>query len=243
VACSCDAAFRVAYESKINNDASVSGGVTVNMPGGRLNTGRNVRFADGSTLIADSVALGHAADAFRVLANRLTLGHNAVIRDGDGPAPALPLVQPFCDIPAFTCGGDDVRVLTGQIAGPLAPGTYRTVRILNGGTLLLSPGTYQFCGITMGRGARLVTDGVTTLNVVSKLAVGSGSHLGPIGQGPTPVVNLAGHSGRVSQGAVMRAGLFAPNAKLTFGRDSTLQGCFCASRQKSDKHITLQCVP
>lgn len=233
----------MAYESKINNDATVSGSVSVNMPGGRLNTGRNVRFADGSTLIADAVALGHAADAFAVLANQLTLGPNAVVRNGSGPAPALPLAQPFCDIPAFTCGGDDVRVLPGETVGPLAPGTYGTVRVLNGGTLLLAPGTFQFCGVTMGRSARLATDGVTTLNVVSKLTVGTGSHLGPIGAGPTPVVNLAGHSGRVSQGAVLRAGLFAPNAKLTFGRDSTLQGCFCASRQKSDKHITLECVP
>ncbi|MCW5892278.1 MAG: choice-of-anchor A family protein [bacterium] len=242
-ACGCAAAFRVAYESKINNDASVSGGVTVNMPRGRINTGRNVRFADGSVLVADRVSLGHAVDAFSVLANTLSIGQNGVVRGATGPAPALPLAEPFCEIPTFTCGGDEIRVLPGTTVGPLAPGRYGSVRILNGGTLLLAPGTYEFCSVTMGRGARLATDGVTTLNVVSKLTVGSGSRLTPADpQGPMPVINLAGHSGRVSQGAVLRAALNAPHAKLTFGRDSTLLGCFCASRQKSDKHITLACV-
>lgn len=220
----------------------MNGSVVVNNPRGRINTGRNVRFADGSVLIADVVSLGHAADAFAVQANVLSLGPNAVVRAGTSTAPPLPLVEPFCEIPTFTCGGDDVRVLPGATVGPLAPGSYRTVRVLNGGTLLLAPGTYELCGLTMGRGARVATTGVTTLNIASKLTVGTGSHLGPQGpQHPTPVINLAGHSGRVSQGAILRAALNAPNAKLTFGRDSTLQGCFCASRQKSDKHITLSC--
>src|SRR5690606_17951442 len=120
---------------KINNDATVIGGVSANLPGGRIKTGRNVRFADGSVLVADSVSLGHAADAFAVLANKLWLGPNAVVRGNTSVAPPLPLVEPFCQIPTFTCGGDDVRVFPNATVGPLAPGTYRNVQVLNGGTL------------------------------------------------------------------------------------------------------------
>ena len=123
------------------------------------------------------------------------------------------------------------------------PGT-SSLRVLNGATLVLEPGTYEFCSLKMGRGAQLLTDGVTTLNVVSKVIVGSGAYLGPaVGTGQTPALNMAGRKVRVSQGAVLHAAITAPNAKFTFGRDSTLQGCFCGSQAKSDKHITLTCVP
>jgi hypothetical protein len=45
----------------------------------------------------------------------------------------------------------------------------------------------------------------------------------------------------VSQKAVAQARIVAPNAKSTFGRDSTVDGCLCADRANSDKHITLSC--
>jgi hypothetical protein len=126
--------------------------------------------------------------------------------------------------------------------GPLTPGVYGALRILNGGSLTLLPGTYTFCDLKMGRGAALTPLGETTLNIRGNFVVGSGSQLDAVpGAGPTRV-NLAGKLGRLSQGALARIALAAPNAKLTFGRDANLMGCFCAERAKTDKHIDLQCV-
>ena len=45
----------------------------------------------------------------------------------------------------------------------------------------------------------------------------------------------------MSQSAVANAAFFAPAGRITFGRDSHLLGCFCTDREKSDKHITLEC--
>jgi hypothetical protein len=55
-------------------------------------------------------------------------------------------------------------------------------------------------------------------------------------------VYVLGRKVRTSQSAVITAAIVAPNAKLSFGRDATYNGCFCASQAKSDKHITLTCV-
>jgi hypothetical protein len=131
-----------------------------------------------------------------------------------------------------------------QVPSARAPGSYRSVRVLNGSTLVLEPGTYEFCSPKLGRGAQLLTDGVTTLNVVSQVVVGSGAHLGPaVGTGQTPVIDMAGRTVRVSQGATLQAAVIAPNGVFTFGRDSALQGCFCGSPAKTDEHMTLTCVP
>ena len=53
--------------------------------------------------------------------------------------------------------------------------------------------------------------------------------------------DMPGKLVRVSQSAFANASFVAPNGRITFGRDSDFVGCFCTDREKSDKHITLQC--
>jgi hypothetical protein len=115
--------------------------------------------------------------------------------------------------------------------------------VLDGGTLRLAGGTYEFCDFKMGRDTAVITNAATTMNVVGSVSVGTGGVLGPSAGVPIPIVNAAGRSVRVSQGADLHARVSAPEAKVTFGRDAMLFGCYCALQSKSDKHITLVCAP
>jgi len=241
VVCTCPGVpFLVAREGKINNDADVRASAGASNPGGRFRLGKNVIFADGTNLIGDTVQLGNGSSVDRVLANTVLKGDFVTIRGGVG-TPTLPLAQPFCTIPAIACGGADVMVQPNQSMGPLAPGTYGKLILQNGGTLTLAAGTFTFCDLKMGRNAVLTTVGQATLNVQRNVVIGTASTFGPA-VGDTPiVVNVAGKLVRVSQSAVANAAFFAPAGRITFGRDSHLLGCFCTDREKSDKHITLEC--
>lgn len=235
--------------AKINNDAFVDGGISVNNARGMIKTGKNIHATDGSMFVADHIQLGNAANVFGVETNHLSVGQSVTVRNGSGlitpPTPPLPLQQGFCQMAQpVECGTQRIDVWPGEQAGPLPPGVYGAVRILNGGTLRLAPGEFTFCSIKLGRGSYLYTDDGTIIDVESSVYVGSGSYCGPEDPtDPTPNVNLAGTKLRVSQGATLRAAIVAPRGKFTFGRDSTLLGCFCGDQQKSDKHITLMCMP
>jgi hypothetical protein len=241
VVCTCPGVpFLVAREGKINNDADVRASAGASNPGGRFRLGKNVVFADGTNLIGDTVQIGNGSSVDGVLANTLLKGDFVTIHGVVGK-PTLPLVQPFCTIPAIACGGAEVMVKPNQSTGPLAPGTYGKLSLQNGGTLTLAAGTFTFCDFKMGRNAVLTTLGPVTLNVQRNVVIGTASTFGPAA-GDTPiVVNVAGKLVRVSQSAVANAAFFAPAGRITFGRDSHLLGCFCTDREKSDKHITLEC--
>jgi SdrD B-like domain len=239
--CQCDQIpFLAAREGKINNDASVGGSVGVNNPGARLRFGKNVILADGTVVEADTVQIGNASSVDNVLANTLIKGAGVTIRGTTGPA-TLPIIQPFCSIPAITCGTSTVQVAPGASVGPLPPGAYGKLKVLNGGTLSLQAGTFTFCDVKLGRSAALTTQGPAIINVAGDVVIGTASHFGPAA-GTAPVsVNVAGKLVRVSQSAFANASFVAPHGRITFGRDSHLVGCFCTDREKSDKHITLEC--
>src|SRR5262249_41842619 len=150
-------------EGKINNDASVAGSVGVNNPGARLRFGKNVILSDGTVVEADTVQIGNASSVDNVLANTLIKGTGVTIRGTTG-APTLPIVQPFCSIPAITCGTSTVQVAPGASVGPLPPGTYGKLKVLNGGTLSLQAGTFTFCDMKLGRSAALTTQGPAVIN-------------------------------------------------------------------------------
>jgi hypothetical protein len=153
---------------------------------------------------------------------------------------ALPISDPFCQIPAFACGGTPVTVLPGETQ-MLAPGVHGVIRVMNGATLQLSAGTYTVCDVKMGRQARIETSGAVTLRIVESLRIGTDSYFGPVGGAPLIDTYVAGRKVRISQSAIAVARIVAPFAQATFGRDSALNGCFCADRAKTDKHITLIC--
>ena len=133
-----------------------------------------------------------------------------------------------------------MQVAPGASVGPLPPGTGK-LKVLNGGTLSLQAGTFTFRDVKLGRSAALTTQGPTIINVAGDVVIGTASRFGPAA-GTAPVsVNVGGKLVRVSQSAFANSSFVAPNGRITFDRDSDLVGCFCTNREKSDKHITLQC--
>jgi len=226
--------------ARLNNDAIIDGSVGVNDEGGSLRLGRRLTMTDGTTATSDGARLAAGASIANANVNNLALGPNAIVRGTTGPA-VLPILSPFCSIPAITCGGADVQVPPGQSRGPLAPGVYGRLWVLDGASITLEPGVFTFCDIKVGRSSKITTLGPATLNVAGNVAIGTSSVFGPA-QGTDPItVNVAGRAVRVSDSAIATAVFVAPNARISFGRGATLQGCFCADRVNTDKRIKLVC--
>src|SRR5262249_23527608 len=129
----------------------------------------------------------------------------------------------------------------GTAAGPAGPGVYGRLQVLNGGAGTLAARAVTLCGGKTGRDAASVAGGRVRIDVEHDVVIGTDSRLGP-DSGTAPVlVNVAGKVVRVSQSAVANAAFVATDARISFGRDAHLVGCFCTDRAKSDKHITLEC--
>ncbi len=240
--CQCDQIpFLAAREGKINNDASVGGSVGVNNPGAKLRFGKNVILADGTVVEADTVQIGNASSVDNVLANTLIQGSGVTIRGTSGHADAPDHPAVLLD-PGHHVRDDQRAGRAGhQRRAAARPELTGSSSVLNGGTLSLQAGTFTFCDVKLGRSAALTTQGPAIINVAGDVVIGTASHFGPAA-GTAPVsVNVAGKLVRVSQSAFANASFVAPNGRITFGRDSHLVGCFCTDREKSDKHITLEC--
>jgi len=240
--CDCSQpAFFVGRAAKFNNDATLTGIAAVNSPAGTLKIGKDVFMPDGSSVRANYVEVGNASSVYDVSANSVKLGAGAVVRGTTGPI-TLPIADPFCEIPAFTCGGTAIFLGPGETTS-ITPGTYGFVRVPNAATLHLAPGIYTVCDVKMGREASIIADGPVILQIGGNLRIGTDSFFGPAVGSPPIAAYVAGRKVRISQSGVAVAQIIAPLAKSTFGRDATLNGCFCSDQSKSDKHITLTCGP
>jgi hypothetical protein len=239
--CQCAATpFLAARDLRLNNDGDIRGNVGVNDPGGRLRLGKAVTMPDGTSVTGDAVLLGNGTSVYQTFANTLLAGPGSVVRGGSAAA-TLPIVPSFCGLPAITCGTTDVLVGPGQRLGPLAPGVYGRLQVLNGGAVTLSAGTFTFCDVKTGRDAAILTLGPAQIDVERDVVIGTNSRIGPDSGSAPVLVNVAGKMVRVSQSGEANAAFVGPDARISFGRDAHLVGCFCTDRAKSDKHITLEC--
>jgi hypothetical protein len=227
-------------EGKFNNDATILGHVGANSLTGRLRLGKEVLMPDGSSLSASSVEVGNGSSVDKVFTNDLKLGVGAVVRNGVDTV-TLPLVDPFCEIPDFQCGGPMVFVKPGETLGPLPPGVYGHLRIMNGATIKLAAGEFTFCDVRMGREATLEAHGPVLMKIDGSVRIGTDSFFGPVFPAPPIVAFVSGTKVRISQNGVAIAKIIAPFARGSFGRDARFEGCFCMEQSKSDKHITLLC--
>ena len=112
-----------------------------------IRLGHRVVAEVGSVVSGDTVQIGAGSQIAEVRTNLLKATKANVGKEG--PV-TLPLVADFCPVPAFECGGQDVRVKKGQSV-TLPPGSYGAVELLNGADLTLAPGTYEFCSLRGGR--------------------------------------------------------------------------------------------
>lgn len=241
--CICDDfPFLVGIDGKYNNDATISGNVGANDPKGRIRTGRNVTMADSTRIAAYEVRIGNGSSVFHVDGTNVFTALGAEVRNGVGPAPALPLVPALCPLPAATCdAGQPVTVLPGE-SQALPPGVYGTLVVQDGASVTVAAGDYTFCEIRTGRSSAITAIGFTIVHVTGNVRIGSDSSLGPDTGVPLPALYIGGTKLRVSQGGVLRAVVSAPNVHATHGRGSRVEGCECTQRSKTDKHTTFVCV-
>lgn len=234
--------FLVERNGKVGNSGTVDGGIGANDPGGLFRLGKEVLVTDDHTTAADKLKLGNDASVFDVETNTLLAGPGATIR-GTQTTATLPLTDPFCPIPSFSCGGPDVIVPFGGSVGPLAPGSYGRLIVSNSGTVTLAPGTFQFCSIKTGRGSSIMTTGgvPSTIQVVGTIRLLNDTFFGPDAGTPLPDVQVAGVVVRLSQNSTLHAFLSAPNALLKVGRSASVIGGFCVDTSVSDKFTTLTC--
>jgi hypothetical protein len=220
----------------------VNGNIGANDAGAHLNLGKGIFMPDNTSAQADSLRVGTGSNVYSVFSNTLFMGPLAIIRGPTGPA-TLPLTNPFCPVPTFTCGGPDVIVESDASSGPLPPGSYGNVIVRNGASLTLDPGTFDICKLQVGRGGVVEPHGPVTIDVVGTVLIANEAHL--VGVPPAPPVsitlNVLGKSVRVGQNSVVQAFVSAPNAQFRLGRSSLFQGSFCVDTLRNDKHITLEC--
>jgi hypothetical protein len=239
--CDCDDfPFLVRRSGKFNNDADIRASIGVNDPNGKLQFGKQVLLADGTTVAADLLKIGTGSSVYSALYNTLFLSRDAIIRDGTG-LPQLPLFDPFCSVPDIICGDTRVNVVPNSTM-TLTPGVYGKVRVANAATLSLLPGTYVFCEVKTGRGATIEALGAVHLDISGNLTIGTASKLVRAPGAPLIVANVGGRSVKFAHDAVVEAIVTAPNARIKFGRESFFSGCFCADTAGTDKHITLECT-
>lgn len=123
----------------------------------------------------------------------------------------------------------------------LAPGTYGTIEVRNGATVLLAPGAYVACDLHVSRKARVLGEGVVLdVGPGGSLRVGSGSQVGQ--DCGDLVVHLAG-LGPVSFGrnARIAAQICAPRAGVGLGHDNVIVGQVVADTIAADASNDVQC--
>jgi hypothetical protein len=235
-----DATFLVATLGKFNNDSFIGGSIASSGVGGFVRFGQNAYMADGTSVVADKVKIGTLSSVFDVQTNKLLTTTGSEIRGTLTDTLAVPL-DASCTLPPFTCGGPDVVVPPLTVQTSLPPGTYGNLFVGDGAVLLLPDfGTYTFCSMRVGNNGAIRPDQQVTINVSGDVRIGSGAILAPVADAPF-ILNIGGTLVRISQGAVVRAAITAPNAKIKLQRDGTITGCTCSKSFKTDKHVSLIC--
>ena len=214
----------------------VGGDVGVVHPSGVLTIRGNVLLPSGSEATADLVRLSAGARVGRLFANMTTLPPDASTARG-GPfrfTPPLAVLDALPSFPPFTAGTNPIGVpALGTLV--LQPGSYGTVVVGQGGTLVLrglSPGsgagTYHIQSLRLGASARAIAYNPVVIDVVDRVLLGRSARLGP-----STVVNMiagdvqldvGGRIFRLSRTSSVAAHVRAPYAKAMLGRGTFFTG-------------------
>lgn len=234
-------AFLSAERTVLQNGGTSAGTIGTNDPGGLTKLGRDVFLSDDTEVIGDRIKVGNAASLDDVRGNQVKLGKKATVR-GTTSGVTLPVVEPFCPIGDFDCGGGDVTVGRGETR-ILPPGSYDSIELASGARLELSPGSYTVCDVSAGKNTTIIASGGSTmLQIVGALQVGNGGSLVSNAGDPPLIVDVAGTERvKLGRNVVVAAFLSAPNARVSVGNGGELIGSMCAERLDLGKNSALSC--
>ncbi len=199
------------------------------------------------------------SDGSQLKANRIWLKNNSVVKGGVAfntlknqgtilGTQTSPLALPvFATFPPFHSaspgGGLDVTVSAGGYA-LLPDGEYGNVNVGNGGTLLLSGGTYDLRSLSAGNSAQILFAAPAEVRIEGRLAAGSSAVLGPqTGSGVSPhdlVIYVAGINGTnggllssplaadLGNGSRVALSIYASNGTMRLGHGTVATGAFVA---------------
>src|SRR5262245_1693975 len=234
--------IQVEQGGRFDNASTSDANLLATEADGQLRLGRNVFFADATSVSGALVGLGNGASIFNLNVFVLKNGKHTTIRGSQQTfqGGGIP-----CVVPAVQCGGQNVTLRRGDAPRTLTPGTYNLVNLENGTSLTLSPGTYNFCELKTGRNASIEVTGGTqsTINVAGDVRLENGTTFGPAAGTPTPLLNASGDVVKFAAKSNVRAFVSAPNARLSLGRGSTFTGAVCAQSLAGSRKVTVECAP
>ena len=233
----------VAFEQ---NSAVVRGDVGVNVKSAgpflrdnvEASFRQNAKLQDpASRVLADSIVVDNNGVIYNPSYNDLT-GKGVV--NGVRTTPlALPLRAGLPALPTITPGTQAVVVNGSQT---LAPGSYGTVTVNNGATLVLSGGLYQVTALSVGQGAKVHFQAPSEVRIAGALVVNPNGFVGPMPgvanlDANSIVIQIAGTDGQSGPGNQPRAAAFdqnvvvtayvvAPNGMINFRQNVNATGVF-----------------
>ncbi|MCW5889560.1 MAG: hypothetical protein KIT14_03315 [bacterium] len=144
------------------------------------------------------------------------------------------LVQPGKDC----IGAPDSIPGNGQC--DLPPDTYGNLNVNNGASISFDGGTYQFCGVNIGKNTNSTAKSAATLNIGGNVSVNNGSTFGA--QCGDFTVNAAG-GGSVAFGRNASVTMFlcAPQRNVSLGHNNDLLGRFVGDVVNADSNNRGRC--
>ena len=233
----------VAFEQ---NSAVVRGDVGVNgqSAGPFLRNNVEASFSQNSAMqdptsrvLADSIVVDNNGVIYNPSYNDLT-GKGTV--NGVRTTPlALPLRSGLPALPTIAAGTQAVTVNGSQT---LAPGSYGTLTVNQGATLILSGGLYHFASWNVGQGAKVHFQAPSEVRIAGALVVNANGYVGPT-PGVTNldansiIIHVAGTDGQsnpgnfpkaatLEQNVTVSAYVLAPNGLLNLRQNGVATGTF-----------------
>jgi hypothetical protein len=129
----------------------------------------------------------------------------------------------------------------------LDPGSYEKVKVKEDGTLHLLSGEYIITELNTAQRARIMvdlSDGPVSITVLSRLNIVRDVEIdmsaGPRDVNDILIQALQAETLRIKSGAVIRGILVAPNARVVFMADSSLEGAVYADRILIGEGVSFQ---
>ena len=236
----------------VASGATINGNVGVQLAKSKAKVGQESVMANDTVVIANKVNLSGLSTVFDVWANKLNFKPADTTINGSivGPIPPpvyvtepLVLPDPFdsTNYPAawpVQCGVISHEILSGQTL-PLTPGAFNKITVRPGGSLILAPGTYQFCDLRIY--GDVTATGPIEVNIKNSFTMLQNSTFQPSG-GATASdiqINLEGKKTvRFGDDTIVSLRLYAPKATLKIRAGAVLTGHFVSRKMGCSSRFT-----